>query len=101
MASWKKQRERELAGKGDPLGEIPGERRESLFQRVMTHERSLGGAFSVMWISEKDIGKACRDLWASIPTRRGSEEPAFQTDMATALCRGGIRISNTTIKVRP
>ena len=92
MASWKKQRERDLADKA--------ERRDSLFELVKKHEQMMGHQFSVMWISEKDIGKACRDLWASIPTRRGSEEPAFQTDIATALCRGGIRISKTTIKVR-
>jgi len=76
------------------------ERRDSLFQLVKRHEQMMGNQFSVMWISEKDIGKACRDLFASIPRRRDSDEPSFHTDIATALCRGGIRISKTTIKVR-
>ena len=74
--------------------------RDSLFDLVAKHERMVGTNFSVMWISEKDVAKACKDLWASIPRRRNSDEPAFYTDMSTALCRGGIRISKTTIKVR-
>lgn len=94
MAKWGKKRD---DGR-DPLPAIPG--RETLFERVKVHEQMMGGAFSVMWISEKDIGKACKDLWASIPTRRNSDEPSFHTDIATALGRGGIRISKTTIKVR-
>lgn len=96
MAKWGKKPD----DGSDPLGDIPSERRESLFQRVKKHEQMVGGNFSVMWISEGDVGKACRDLWDSIPRRRNSEEPSFHTDIATALYRGGIRISKTTIKVQ-
>lgn len=94
MAKWGKAKD---DGR-DPLPAVPG--RESLFERVANHEQMLGGNFSVMWISEKDVGKACRDLWDSIPRRRNSEEPSFHTDISTALYRGGIRISKTTIKVQ-
>lgn len=99
MAKWGRQRQRDLDNGADPLPDIPG--RESLFKRVKDHEQMMGGAFSVMWISDKDVGKACRDLYASIPKRRDCSEPSFHTDIATALRRGGIRIGKTTIKVRP
>lgn len=72
----------------------------SIFSLVAKLERDTSDRFPVFWIEEKNIGWAIRQLRDSIPTRRDSDERIMNLDLASALKRGGIRISNTTIKVK-
>lgn len=72
----------------------------SIFDVVTRNERESTDPFPVLWIDEKNIGWAVRSIRESIPLGRQSGEPVHHLDIATALKRGGIRISRTTIKVK-
>lgn len=72
----------------------------SIFDVVKQNERESTDDYPVLWIDEKNIGWAVRSIRESIPLGRQSGEPSHRLDIASALKRGGIRISRTTIKVK-
>lgn len=71
---------------------------QTIFDIVRKGERERPG-FSVLWIKPENVSRVAREIRDSIPTTHDGQQ-CFEIDMKSAIVRGNIRISKTTIRVR-